>query len=176
MISLASYKERIRLIHQSLNISEDYEMVYGLPLQLEASELVPIENDVYDRSQKLISPAADSWSQMKAAAISDGVNIEIVSAYRSVDYQVNVINKKRDKGEAMSSILNVVAAPGYSEHHTGRAVDIGTGGCDHLSETFEHSEAFVWLTQHAKQFSFRLSYPRNCKAKICFEPWHWSYV
>ncbi len=112
---------------------------------------------------------------MKNAAASDGIVIKIVSAFRSVNYQVEVITRKLNKGENINSILEIVAAPGYSEHHTGRAVDLTTDNCVHLSESFEQTEAFVWLNKNASMFSFSLSYPRNCKEKIDYEPWHWVY-
>ena len=175
MISLETYKERIRLSHELLKIPSDYELSHGLPLHMEASSLVSIENDVFDRPQKLICSAGKKWSQMKEAANSDGINIKIVSAFRSVNYQVELISKKLNSGEKINSILEFIAAPGYSEHHTGRAVDLTTDNCEHLSVLFEKTEAFAWLTKNASRFSFKLSYPRNCKEKINYEPWHWVY-
>jgi D-alanyl-D-alanine carboxypeptidase len=175
MTSLETYKERIRLSHESLKIPNDYELSYGLPLHMEANSLVSIENDVFDRPQKLIYSAGKKWSQMKEAANFDGINIKIVSAFRSVNYQVEIITKKLNNGEKINNILGFIAAPGYSEHHTGRALDLTTDNCKHLSEFFEKTEAFAWLTENASRFSFRLSYPRNCKEKISYEPWHWVY-
>jgi D-alanyl-D-alanine carboxypeptidase len=175
MTNLKTYKERIRLSHESLKIPSDYELSHGLPLHVEAKSLASIENDVFDRPQKLIYSAGKKWSQMKEAASSDGINIRIVSAFRSVNYQVEIITKKLDNGEKINSILEFIAAPGYSEHHTGRAVDLTTDSCENLSELFEKIEAFAWLTKNANRFLFRLSYPRNCKEKISYEPWHWVY-
>ncbi len=79
---------------------------------MEASSLVSIENDVFDRPQKLICSAGKKWSQMKEAANSDGINIKIVSAFRSVNYQVEIISKKLNSGEKINSILEFIAALG----------------------------------------------------------------
>ncbi len=175
MINLETYKERIRLFHETLKIPVNYELSHGLPLHMEADHLVSIENDIFDRPQKLIYSAGKQWAQMKKSASSDGINIKVVSAFRSVNYQVEVITRKLNKGEKINRILEIIAAPGYSEHHTGRALDLTTDNCEHLSEFFEKTEAFAWLTKNASRFSFRLSYPRNCKEKINYEPWHWVY-
>ena len=72
-------------------------------------------------------------------------------------------------------ILRVNAAPGYSEHHTGRAIDLGTIGCRALEEEFELTEAFAWLENNAAHFQFSLSYPRNNPSGVIYEPWHWCF-
>ena len=45
----------------------------------------------------------------------------IVSGFRSIEYQASLIRKKLNAGQSVSEILQVNAAPGFSEHHTGRA-------------------------------------------------------
>jgi D-alanyl-D-alanine carboxypeptidase len=73
----------------------------------------------------------------------------------------------------MNQILEISALPGFSEHHTGRAVDLGQTGTPPLTEEFEHTNAFNWLQSHAKEFSFSMSYPKGNQHGIAFEPWHW---
>jgi D-alanyl-D-alanine carboxypeptidase len=68
----------------------------------------------------------------------------------------------------------VNAAPGHSEHHTGRAVDIATPGSRPLTEEFEQTDAFRWLSSRAVEFGFSLTYPRDNPWGIAYEPWHWS--
>lgn len=75
----------------------------------------------------------------------------------------------------MEDILRVNAAPGFSEHHTGRAIDIGTVDSPVLEEEFENTSAYRWLQANAQRFGFQLSYPRGNAAGIIFEPWHWCY-
>ena len=70
--------------------------------------------------------------------------------------------------------MTVSAAPGYSEHHTGRAVDIATPGSRPLTEEFEDSAAFHWLNENAADFGFSMSYPRDNRYGFIYEPWHWA--
>ncbi len=69
-----------------------------------------------------------------------------------------------------------IAIPGFSEHHSGRAIDIHTKGKNILDEEFESTEEFIWLSKNAAQFEFRLSYPRSNSFGIIYEPWHWFYT
>ena len=128
-----------------------------------------------DRSFQLHPETLDSWKKMKEAAESDGINLHIISAFRSVARQSEIIEEKKRKGIPDAMIFSVSAPPGYSEHHTGRAIDLGTQNFTDLEEEFEKSEAFRWLIAHARQFGFSLSYPRENPYGIGYEPWHWFY-
>lgn len=112
---------------------------------------------------------------MKVAAAGSGIDIFLISAYRSMQYQHDLLAKKLDAGIPIEEILSVNAAPGFSEHHTGRAVDIGTYGCDALAEEFENTDAFQWLKKSAADFGFTMSYPRDNLFGIIYEPWHWCF-
>ncbi len=113
---------------------------------------------------------------MKTAAATDGIVIHLISAYRDIDYQYELLRRKLDQGDSLDSILKVNAAPGYSEHHTGRAIDLGTVDCPALVTEFEETPAFQWLEQNAHQFKFKLSYPRDNPLGIVYEPWHWCFL
>jgi len=69
---------------------------------------------------------------MKLAAEDTGVALLLISAFRDIDYQHDLIARKVREGRTIEEVLTVNAAPGFSEHHTGRALDIGTTGCDPL--------------------------------------------
>ena len=112
---------------------------------------------------------------MKEAAAQVDVTIHLISAFRDLDYQHQLLRKKLAAGETIEQILRVNAAPGYSEHHTGRAIDVGTLQCDALVEEFEQTPAFDWLQQYAAGYGFVLSYPRGNAAGIAYEPWHWCF-
>lgn len=120
--------------------------------------------------------AARAWADMQAAAANDSIELQLVSAYRSIDYQAGIIKRKLDAGQSIADILAVSAAPGYSEHHTGRALDLTTPGYEPLEERFEESPAFEWLGKSANSFGFRMSFPRNNPHSLCYEPWHWCWV
>jgi D-alanyl-D-alanine carboxypeptidase len=112
---------------------------------------------------------------LRIAANSAGVSLFLISAFRSIEYQHELIDKKLVEGQAIEDILKVNAAPGYSEHHTGRAIDVGTIGCDALVEEFEDTKAFQWLNINAQEFGFIQSYPKNNSSGIDYEPWHWCF-
>ena len=112
---------------------------------------------------------------MKSAAEHNGILLQAVSAFRAIDYQAGIIKRKLEAGQCMEDILKVSAAPGYSEHHSGRALDITTPGFEPLEEVFEKSAAFEWLQQSAREFNFHLSYPRNNHHAVAYEPWHWCW-
>ncbi|WP_198295738.1 M15 family metallopeptidase [Imhoffiella purpurea] len=112
---------------------------------------------------------------MKAAAGEEGIEMHLVSAYRSVDRQAGLIRRKLDAGRSLDAILEVLAPPGCSEHHTGRAVDIGTGDLRPLEPDFDRAPAFAWLGVHAHRFGFGLSFPRGNAFGYVYEPWHWCF-
>nr|CCP41086.1 D-alanyl-D-alanine carboxypeptidase [Xanthomonas translucens pv. translucens DSM 18974] len=101
--------------------------------------------------------------------------LEAISGYRSHDYQLGIFARKFARGQALQQILQVNAAPGYSEHHSGDALDIGTPGEPPAEESFERTAAFAWLRAHAAGFGYRMSYPRDNPHGIVYEPWHWRW-
>jgi len=149
----------------------DYEK--RMPRCEEATQFRSVGADALGREARLAPATADAWLAMQRAAEDDGVRLLLVSAFRSVARQTEIIQRKLEAGIPLADILKVSAYPGYSEHHTGRAVDIGSPDCAHLTEDFETTREFVWLTTHAAAFGFSLSYPRANEAGITFEPWHW---
>ena len=169
------YLKRITALHDSLGIPRDYSLARMIPVHMEAAELVSIGADIYQRDQRLAPAAARAWRFMRDSASAEGVELQVVSAYRSVDYQQGILRRKLEKGQELGAILQVSAAPGYSEHHTGRAVDITTPGYPVLEEEFEQSEAFSWLTDSANDFGFRMSFPRGNPHGVAYEPWHWAW-
>jgi D-alanyl-D-alanine carboxypeptidase len=78
-------------------------------------------------------------------------------------------------GKALEEILRYVAAPGFSEHHTGRALDVGSPEHSDLDEEFGDTVAFSWLQENGARFGFRLTYPRSNRHGIAYEPWHWCW-
>ena len=166
----------LRELHQELGIPEEYGLGGRMPVFEEATELVDVGPNLVGRMQRLAPQTAASWAAMVDAAAADGVRLLIVSGFRSIDYQARLIRKKINAGQQVSDILKVNAAPGFSEHHTGRAVDIATPGSRPLSEEFEHSEAFHWLTANAAAFGFSMTYPRDNPSGVIYEPWHWAKI
>ena len=172
---MSDYEREIAALHAALGIAPDYAARSALPLHRVPDDLVPTEADCFDRPQQLTAAAFAAWTAMKSTAAEAGVEIFLVSAWRSPRYQHDLIARKLARGQRIEEILKVNAAPGHSEHHSGRAIDIGAPGCEVLSGEFETTNAFRWLREHAGGFGFQMSYPRGNRQGIAYEPWHWCY-
>lgn len=159
----------------ALGVPRDYGRARKLRMQREPMQLVPVGPDIHGRTQWLQPRAARALTRMRAAAARANVELQVVSAFRSIEYQLGIIERKLARGLPMDEILCVSAAPGYSEHHTGRCVDLTTPGFEALEEEFERSSAFAWLQRNAAEYGFTLSYPRGNVHGIAYEPWHWCW-
>lgn len=159
----------------ALGVPRNHARARHLRLQREPARLTSIGTDIYGRTQWLQPHAAGALADLRQAARRDGVVLEIVSAFRSIEYQLEILQRKLARGQSMDLILRVSAAPGYSEHHTGRCVDFTTPAFSPLEEVFDQSPAFAWLTQCAAAFGFALSYPRDNPHAMAYEPWHWCW-
>ena len=155
--------------------ADDYAARSGLPLVPEPAWLAFAGFDRYRRPLWLHPDAARAWDRLRAAALRNGVVLEAISGYRSHDYQLGIFERKRARGLTVDAILTVNAAPGFSEHHGGRALDIGTPGEPPAEESFERTAAFDWLRTHAGEHGFTMSYPRENPHGIVYEPWHWRH-
>jgi D-alanyl-D-alanine carboxypeptidase len=160
----------------ALGLNEiEYGETTGLSLVAEPCVLSYAGRDRYRRPLWLTRAAARAWQHMRASALRDGIALEAISGYRSHDYQLGIFRRKLARGQTVVEILAVNAAPGYSEHHSGDAMDIGTPGEPPAEESFEATAAFAWLGAHANDFGFVMSYPRDNPHGIVYEPWHWRW-
>lgn len=147
----------------------------GLRPVAEARRLQPVGLGTDGRDKLLTPSAARAWRALRIKATNDGIDLQLVSAFRSVEFQTELIRAKLKRGMSLDEVLRINAPPGYSEHHSGRAVDIGTTGCAALDEAFETTAAFSWLDRNAARFGFSLSYPRGNSQGFLHEPWHWCF-
>lgn len=79
--------------------------------------------------------------------------------------------------DAEAVVRSYSAYPGTSEHQSGLCVDFITNSVG-LTEAFETTEAFVWLSQNAYRYGFILRYPKD-KTDLTgysYEPWHYRFV
>jgi D-alanyl-D-alanine carboxypeptidase len=160
---------------ERLGLDEAYGERCGLPLVPEPTWLALAGFDRYRRPLWLLPRAARAWSLLQGAALRDDILLDAISGYRSHDYQLGIFERKLARGLGVEDILTVNAAPGYSEHHSGRALDIGTPGQPPAEESFEHTPAFDWLRKNAAAYGFAMSYPRDNPHGIVYEPWHWCH-
>lgn len=131
------------------------------------------------RFEQMQDDAALALFQLIDSARRDGVWIVPISGFR--DYQrqhmlFQLQTAQVDGSEAGAA--RTVAPPGYSEHHTGLAVDLADGMARamDLSLAFGDTEAFQWLLRHAHDFGYELSFPANNSQGISYEPWHWRFM
>ena len=159
----------------ALGISLESITARGLRECQEATQLECAEIGADGTEHLLIPRAADAWRMLTSAAISDGIILFIVSAFRSIDRQAEIVRRKLDSGTPIEHILTVCAPPGYSEHHTGRAVDVAAPNSQPLEEAFDRTAAYAWLKRRAPAFGYRLSYPMANPLGYSYEPWHWCF-
>ena len=122
--------------------------------------------------------------EMEQAGFTD---IKVTSAYRPYSYQEElfkgyVAEYKRDYGmsqaEAEAEAAKTSARPGASEHQSGLCVDFVTDKYPSLTEEFEKSDEFKWLSKNAYKFGFILRYPKGHEeiTGYSYEPWHYRFV
>jgi D-alanyl-D-alanine carboxypeptidase len=168
---------RLAAIHRELGIPANYSVDRHLAPHVEAvaAQLVEVGINDEGRPVLLLQPAAEAWASMRQAAARNDLELIPISGFRSIARQTEIVREKLAAGQPLDDILTYVAAPGFSEHHTGRALDIATTEHIELNEEFERTAAFHWLEEYARQFGFTLSYPRKNPHRIGYEPWHWCW-
>lgn len=146
-------------------------------------DFVPNLKEFEDQGRKFCfdESALGCLLSMIESAKKDGINLFVVSAYRSNQRQAEIFNNKLqqwlDSGlsqeEAFENTQRYIAPPGTSEHATGLAVDLNS-----LEEEFDQTPEYRWLCSHASEFGFILRYQKEKEdvTKIAYEPWHYRYV
>ena len=166
---------RLISLNAALGISSELIAARNLRVCEEVNSLEVAEVGADGRNHLLVRAAAEAWRNLKTAAHDEGVSLFIVSAFRSIDRQTEIIRRKIEAGTAVEEILSVCAPPGFSEHHTGRAIDLTTHGSRALEVEFDQTAAFAWLNARAAEFGYYLSYPIGNPSGYQFEPWHWCF-
>lgn len=163
---LAQMKDwRLILVNSTHKIPSDFH-----------PQLIAIDNKVsIDKRIK------QDFDDMRFAAHTEKLSIWISVAYRSPELQQTLYNNEitnnikagMSSSAATAAAKKAVALPGYSEHHTGLAMDLNG-----VMPSFDTTKEFAWLQQHAADYGFVLRYPKNKESitKIIYEPWHYRYV
>jgi D-alanyl-D-alanine carboxypeptidase len=102
----------------------------------------------------------------------------LLSAFRSKDVQQQLFFAvKAQRNQTSLDRAKVSAPPGFSEHSTGYAVDLGDSRLPqtNLSYDFMQTKAYRWLVNNAARYQFVLSFPQGNPQGVSFEPWHWRY-
>lgn len=162
-------------VWKQLGITPAMVRACALPWQQETNNLVDAGEDMFGRPQQMAGDTSLAWQQMQSAAEANNIQLLLVSAFRSVEQQSQIIQRRLDAGQHINEILKSSAIPGFSEHHTGCAIDLHDGEGEPLSQSFDERSAFDWLTRHAESYGFTMTYPRNNEFGMIYEPWHWRY-
>ncbi len=124
---------------------------------------------------KVHKDCALAFKKMREAAKLDKIHLKVVSGYRSSRYQKQVFKCKFNgiypTSEQMKARLKYSAPSGFSEHHTGLAIDIND-----TEDRFKDTKEYKWLKKHAYKYGFENSFPQNNVQNLGFEPWHWRFI
>ena len=119
--------------------------------------------------------AYEAFLEMKNDMAKENMQIRIISAYRSYDYQESLYDNYL-KNNSQNIVDTYSARPGYSEHHTGLAIDVDNVKLNY--NKFYLTKEFLWMQDNAYKYGYILRYPKD-KENITgysFEPWHYRYV
>ncbi len=108
--------------------------------------------------------------KMSDAAREKGIYLIVDSGFRSIWYQKLIIKRRLLQGEKYEKLITFVAPPGYSEHHTARAIDFVPS-----EARFAFTDTYKWLKEHADEFGFYETYPEDTTGATPWESWHWVY-
>lgn len=138
------------------------------------SDFRPPDLESYD-NQLLRKETGEAFIRMRNAASNEGLSIMAVSGYRSVEYQENLYNSYLES-DTLENVDRYSARAGYSEHHTGMAIDL-FGSVPGLRE-FVDTPEYQWVKENAYKFGFIIRYPETGEfiTGYEFEPWHIRYV
>ena len=154
-------------------INNDSRILGHLPYaEITKEKLVLIEPNI-----EVHIDMRDSLLKMRDEAKKDGIYLVFLSGYRSINLQNEIFySLKSFRNQEAAERARVSAPPGYSEHSTGFAIDIGdaTQRETDFETEFENTDAFKWLIKNAAKFHFKLSFTKDNKF-IDYEPWHWRY-
>ena len=155
------------------NSNHDHRILGHLPYaEIPKEKLVLIEPNI-----KVHIDMRNSLLKMRDEAKKDGIYLVFLSGYRSINLQNEIFySLKSIRNQEAAVRARVSAPPGYSEHSTGFAIDIGdaTQRETDFETEFENTDAFKWLIKNAAKFHFKLSFTKDNKF-IDYEPWHWRY-
>ena len=141
-------------------------------------EADPDERITFEPGIELHIDAAAALDAMMGDAVADGIDLRLLSGFRSLDLQEAIFFEvASERNQTPEERARVSAPPGYSEHSTGYAVDLGDGWAPetNLSQSFEQTEAYRWLQNHAARYHFVLSFPAGNSQGVLYEPWHWRF-
>ncbi len=149
------------------------------------------ENRLEKIDGELLQPEArEAFERLRLAGRKDGINLILVSGYRSVVEQKNLFNSRfvpyfspeqiinKEADSVLDKLLSTSSVPGYSRHHTGYTFDLGCSDRNLLG--FKNTKCYEWISANnylnAKRFGLIPSYPEGVVSKQGPDPEAWEYV
>ncbi len=156
------------------------DTLYALPEDYAPDDLEPLTSlGVGTDATQVRSLVIPDLKALLAAAEAAGLGLEVQSAYRSYNYQIDTFNRWVVV-DGYDAALRSSARPGHSEHQLGTALDFRSANGPAAWELDDWAETpeGTWLKEHAAEFGFVMSYPKGKEALTCYiyEPWHYRYV
>jgi len=159
--------------NRSLNENKDERVLGHYPYkEISNDDLIEIEANILVHKD-MYKPLL----KMKVDAEKEGIYLVFLSGYRSIKLQKQIFySLKSIRNQIATERARVSAPPGYSEHSTGFAIDIGDANQREtdFEESFENTNAFKWLKRNAAKYHFKLSFDKE-QTSVDYEPWHWRY-
>jgi D-alanyl-D-alanine carboxypeptidase len=140
--------------------------------------MTPIEVSPDGRHMHVARPeTVQAYNRMAKDARENGIQLKVIWAFRSTSTQLEHFREAQQK-HGKRNAIRWVAPPGFSEHHTGWALDLGDETDPKADDNplFERTAAFRWLQKNARKYSFELSFPQQNWQGVSYEPWHWRFV
>ena len=154
---------------------------HGIPTDwLEHVELVSVRNPL-DSVFKVESETLEHFYALQDRLLSEGTDVELLNSYRTVGMQTETWDLY-EKTRGLGYCRKYVAVPGYSEHHTGLAIDVYLVVDGQVIRGVEamlaEAEPFARVHARIAEYGFILRYPRGAEAVTgyAYEPWHLRYV
>ena len=172
-----TFLRQTKSLNDSINATQtkqDKSLLGHLPYpEAKASELILFSPGIYVHKE-----IYENFKEMQLMAAQRGISLQLLSGYRSIDLQRDIFYENKSiRNQTAVERSMVSAPPGYSEHSTGYAIDVGDGNYPdtHFEVEFEQTPAFKWMKRFASKYHFVLSFPPNNKQGVTYEPWHWRF-
>jgi len=156
---------------------QKYSKVYFLNENYVPKSLTTIPSSYTYEKGRTYQFLTDAWpflQKMMDAGTAAGVNLEVISAYRSFGTQA-ALKSSYTVTYGAGSANSFSADQGYSEHQLGTALDFTTPTVAATFDNFDKTPEYAWLEANAYKYGFILSYPQG-NAYYEYEPWHWRFV
>jgi D-alanyl-D-alanine carboxypeptidase len=166
-----------RLTKSDPQLLKKYSKVYFLNENYRPAETQNVLSDyIFNKKQeyKLHVDVIYFLQNMIDDARKEGLDILVISAYRSFETQASMKSQKKII-YGVNTANRFVAEQGYSEHQLGTTVDFTTNKIAAASIKFELTPEYKWLQNNAHKYGFTISYPKG-NSYYAYEPWHWRFV